>query len=81
MNKWFKSSKSAANGQCLQVKWFKSTKSGTNGNCVEVASSSDGEIWLRDSKLGEASPVLKFTTGEWQAFVDGVRENEFDISV
>ena len=50
-----------------------------NGNCVEVAHR-DGQVWVRDSKLGDASPVLKFTAGEFAAFVDGVRGGEFDAA-
>lgn len=56
--------------------WRKSSYS-SQGNCVEAADLPDGGTALRDSKLGDDSPVLKFTRSEWQAFLDGVRDGEF----
>jgi hypothetical protein len=55
----------------------KSSRSFANGNCVEVASLRDGGIGVRDSK-DTAGPVLRFTPDEWDAFVGGVRDGEFD---
>jgi Domain of unknown function (DUF397) len=57
--------------------WIKSSLSFSNGNCVEVASLSQGEIGVRDSKDSEG-PVLRFTPDEWRAFLGGVRNGEFD---
>ena len=57
--------------------WAKSSLSLSNGNCVEVASLPDGEIGVRDSKDANG-PVLRFTLGEWSAFLGGVRNGEFD---
>jgi hypothetical protein len=34
---------------------------------------------VRDTKLGAASPILAFTNAEWEAFVKGVRNGEFDV--
>ncbi len=56
---------------------MKSSLSFSNSNCVEVASLLDGEIGVRDSKDSEG-PVLRFTPGEWHAFLGGVRNGEFD---
>jgi hypothetical protein len=38
----------------------------------------DGGQLVRDTKLGEASPVLRYTAAEWRAFIDGVKAGEFD---
>jgi Domain of unknown function (DUF397) len=57
--------------------WVKSSLSFSNGNCVEVASLPDAEIGVRDSKDPEGS-VLRFTPDEWDAFLGGVRNGEFD---
>ena len=57
--------------------WIKSSLSFSNSNCVEVASLSGGGIGVRDSKDTEG-PVLRFTPDEWNAFLGGVRNGEFD---
>lgn len=57
--------------------WMKSSLSFANGNCVEVASLSGGQVGVRDSKDSEGL-VLRFTPAEWDAFVGGVRNGEFD---
>lgn len=45
--------------------------------CVEVANTGEG-IAVRDSK-DKTGPVLTFTTGEWDAFLAGAKDGEFDI--
>jgi hypothetical protein len=57
--------------------WIKSSLSYANGNCVEVASLSDGEIGVRNSRDSGGS-ILRFTPDEWNAFLGGVRNGEFD---
>ncbi|RJL34138.1 DUF397 domain-containing protein [Bailinhaonella thermotolerans] len=73
-----------------RVVWRKGRRSGGNGgNCVEVTAV-DGEsvaaglkaghetlYLMRDSKNPD-SPVLTFTPAEWEAFVLGVKDGEFD---
>ena len=59
--------------------WQKSTRSGPySDNCVEVAFV-DGAIAVRDSK-DPHGPVLLFTQGEWDAFVGGTKDGEFDLA-
>jgi hypothetical protein len=59
------------------LSWTKSSLSFSNSNCVEVAGMPDGGVAVRDSKHPEG-PVLRFTPSEWDAFVGGVRNGEFD---
>lgn len=56
--------------------WIKSSRSSTNGSCVEIMTDGQGGVKVRDSKLGDKSPILVFTAGEWDAFVAGVRDGE-----
>jgi hypothetical protein len=58
-------------------KWRKSTLSQLSG-CVEVAFI-DGRVAMRDSK-DRGGPVLAFEPTEWQAFLRGVRDGQFDRS-
>jgi hypothetical protein len=57
--------------------WVKSTHSIDNG-CVEVAFV-DGQVGVRDSKDQGRGPVLEFTAKEWEAFVGGARNGEFEL--
>jgi hypothetical protein len=60
------------------AEWRKSNRSGRHSdNCVEVAFV-DGAIAVRDSKHPDG-PVLLFTQAEWDAFVGGARDGEFDV--
>jgi hypothetical protein len=56
--------------------WRKSSYSGGDG-CVETAPFQGGMVAVRDSK-DPAGPVLLYHPHEWQAFLAGVRNNEFD---
>ena len=56
--------------------WIKSSFSSMNGNCAEVAKNR-GHVLVRDSKDPDG-PRLSFLPGEWHAFLDGVRNGEFD---
>ncbi|GAA4876159.1 DUF397 domain-containing protein [Actinomycetospora straminea] len=47
----------------------------SDGSCVGVAIG-DGEVRVVDTKSSEA---LRFTPGEWAAFVAGVKAGEFDL--
>lgn len=57
--------------------WRKSSFTGDNGGCFEFASSTIG-VAVRDSKLGEASPVLHFTPFEMECMLNGAKSGEFD---
>lgn len=57
------------------AKWRKSRYSAING-CVEVAFVED-RVAVRDSK-DRGGPILVFSVLEWQAFVQGVQDGDFD---
>lgn len=57
--------------------WVKSSLSFSNSNCVEVANLPGGQVGVRHSKHTEGL-ALRFTPDEWQAFLGGVRNGEFD---
>jgi hypothetical protein len=59
------------------LQWQTSTYSGGAQQCVEVAVARDGGRWLRDSKDPDG-PVLYFTPAEWDAFIKGAKDSEFD---
>ncbi len=47
-------------------------------NHVEIAMLPDGHVAMRESAKGEAGDVLVFTPAEWDAFVLGAKDGEFD---
>lgn len=57
--------------------WRKSSLSAYGQDCVEVAGLNSGTIRVRDSKNPRGG-ILNFTTSEWDAFIGGVRNGEFD---
>ncbi|MBL1079447.1 DUF397 domain-containing protein [Nocardia sp. 2] len=60
------------------AKWFKSSRSHGGGECVEAAHLSKGCVGVRDSKLGNASPILVFDGAAWDSFTAAVRAGAFD---
>lgn len=71
--KWRRSSFCAAS-ECIEVaSWRKSTHSAGNGACVE-AGHGLGVVGVRDSTLGEASPVLEFPAAAWRVFAASLKD-------
>ncbi|PKW13059.1 DUF397 domain-containing protein [Saccharopolyspora spinosa] len=50
--------------------WHKSSCSAANGSCVEVG---QVVVGMRDSKLGDDSPVLTASRARWADFVAAVK--------
>ena len=60
------------------VTWRKSRSSGPQGgNCVEIANLADGQVAIRNSRH-PSGPALLFTPLEWEAFLGGAKDGEFD---
>ena len=58
-------------------RWRKSSYSGSQGNCVQLADLGDS-VGMRDSKLGDGSPVITLTRDQLAAFIAGAKAGEFD---
>ncbi|MEV4345985.1 DUF397 domain-containing protein [Actinoplanes sp. NPDC049596] len=56
--------------------WHRSSRC-ASGNCVEVAKDGDNYL-VRDSKNPQVAPY-SFTKAEWDAFVAGVKADEFSF--
>lgn len=56
--------------------WTKARASDQGGNCVQMRVR-QGFVEVRDSKA-RRGPVLRFTTEEFAAWLDGARRGEFD---
>lgn len=65
------------NGQ-TDARWFKSSRSQGGEACVEAAHLRAGRIAIRDSKLGESSPILVFEGAAWDCFTKAVKSGRFD---
>ncbi|MFI5716816.1 DUF397 domain-containing protein [Nocardia sp. NPDC051750] len=60
-----------------RASWFKSSRSQGGSDCVEAAHLVGGHVGVRDSK-NPTGPALVFTPGEWDAFLAGAKDGEFD---
>ncbi|MFI0769250.1 DUF397 domain-containing protein [Streptomyces sp. NPDC021218] len=62
----------------VDANWIKSRKSTANGQCVELAALPEGKIAMRNS-TDPGGPALIFKASEIDAFLDGVKNGEFDL--
>jgi predicted secreted Zn-dependent protease len=68
-----------AESERKNVVWKKSSLSGSGGGgCVEVAKDAES-ILVRNSRE-PAGQVLSFLYGEWEAFLAGVHNHEFELA-
>lgn len=65
---WRRSSR-CDNVSCVEVR-----RACESNQCVEVHIGPLG-VQLRDSKLGDASPILTFTEDEWREFLERVKSS------
>ncbi|WP_330255148.1 DUF397 domain-containing protein [Nocardia sp. NBC_00565] len=65
------------NVDLTRARWFKASYSQGGETCVEIAHLDGGVVGVRDSK-DPTGPALVFTPGEWDAFVSGAKDGEFD---
>ena len=71
---WRKSSHSSSYNGCVEAgNWRTSTRSVGNGECCAVASCRCCGVAVRDSQLGDASPVLTFSAATWEQFAGRVK--------
>jgi hypothetical protein len=64
-----------------EIAWHISTRSQTQGgNCVEAGPLLDGSgrVAVRHSRHPDAA-VIVYTRAEWDAFLAGARDGEFDF--
>jgi len=69
---WVKSSH-CQTSECLE--WRTSSYSMNHGDCVEVAPAA----LVRDSQLGDGSPVLRFTPHAWGQFTTKIKGEGNDL--
>jgi len=58
--------------------WRKSTYSEGGGECVETAVLPDRRVAVRHSRQPDGAMLL-YTPTEWDAFLKGARDGEFDL--
>jgi hypothetical protein len=63
--------------QLRGARWRKSVRSSAQGNCVETARLSNHEVAVRNSRHPEG-PALIFNDAEVRAFLEGVKDGDFD---
>lgn len=63
----------------MELVWKTATACTGATNCVQVAFATDGsgDVFLRDSD--KPAIILRYTAKEWEAFVLGVHDGEFDV--
>jgi hypothetical protein len=59
--------------------WRTSSYSQGGNDCVQTAFLPDGSVAVRHSKDPDGS-LLLYTRGEWEAFLKGAKDGEFDLS-
>ncbi|MEV0699250.1 DUF397 domain-containing protein [Saccharopolyspora sp. NPDC050389] len=58
--------------------WRKSSRSAQAGNCVEIATNMTDTALVRDSKLGESSPVMVLSSKAFAGLISSIKSGRFD---
>jgi hypothetical protein len=72
----------ATDKELARVLWrVSSTSDAGGGSCVEAGPFADGtgRVAVRHSHHRTNGPVIVYTAVEWDAFIAGVKDNEFDF--
>jgi Domain of unknown function (DUF397) len=70
---WRTSSYSFANHNCVEAaSWRTPSRSMSNGHCVSVGLG-ESMVGVRDSRLGDVSPVLEFGGEAWRRFLAALK--------
>jgi hypothetical protein len=75
-------SKAVTDEDLARVAWRISSRSdAAGGSCVEAGPFADGtgRVAVRHSHHRTDGPVIVYTRAEWDAFIAGVKANEFDF--
>lgn len=56
--------------------WKKSSRSAPSSQCIETSAAARGAA-VRDSKLGDRSPLLHLNTSQYASFIAAVRRDHF----
>ncbi len=62
------------------AQWRKSSRSNGGGAACVMVAQVPGAAGVKDSKLGEASPVLPFSADAWASFLQDVKVGTFDVA-
>lgn len=58
---------------------FHTSSACCSGECVAVAVLTNGSVLVRHHRIGDGGPTLEFLVAEWDAFIAGVKQGEFDV--
>ncbi|MDR7300081.1 DUF397 domain-containing protein [Haloactinomyces albus] len=61
-----------------QARWYKSSRSNGGGSACVTVAHVPGATGVADTKLGQTSPVLPFSSTAWAAFTDALKSGRLD---
>jgi Domain of unknown function (DUF397) len=70
---------SVALSELASASWCTSSHSGSAGNCVEVAHLPVSDSFAVRSTRSRTAPPQIYSRPEWDAFIAGAKDGEFDI--